>query len=150
MPTALPGSVAAATSGVPIGAKRRGFEGPSLDGETKPRPFPLLPARVGGADETIVFVECLSDGVVVHPSGKSFSIDSLNHSPSHNAMYNAVAGRLAKHSGDPKQRAIRFLIHRDGERTYHLAYPVFNRLNVEQKRIDLHPGDDVSRIVAGE
>ena len=125
-------------------------QGPDLDPGTKPRSFPLLPARVGGAAETTVFVECLSDGVVVHPSGKSISIDALNHSKGHNPLFQAVATKLAKHTGDPKARAVRFLIHRDGERAFHLAYPVFNGLNVTKTRYSLQADDDVSRIVAGE
>ena len=156
LPAILPGSTAAGagqgTPAVAEGSRKpngQAFQGPDL-GPAKPRPFPLLPARVGGAEETIVFVECLSDGVVVHPSGKSMSIDSLNHSPSHNALYQAVAAKLAKHKGDPKRRTVRFLIHRDGERTFHLAYPLFNGLDVTKTRYSLQSDDDVSRIVADE
>ena len=156
LPAVLPGSTASgagqgapAVAGGPRKPNGQAFQGPDL-GPAKPRPFPLLPARVGGAEETIVFVECLSDGVVVHPSGKSMSIDSLNHSPSHNALYQAVAAKLAKHKGDPKRRTVRFLIHRDGERTFHLAYPLFNGLDVTKTRYSLQSDDDVSRIVADE
>ena len=143
-------SATSAVSNSQIKPRSQAFRGPSRDADPKPRPFPLLPARVGGSDETVVFLECLSDGVVVHPSGKSFSIDSLNHSPSHNAMYQTVAAKLAKHTGDPKRRTIRFLIHRDGEKTFHLAYPVFNGLSVDKSSYNLQADDEVSRIVAGE
>ena len=156
LPSVLPGSIAAgAGQGAPVVSegprKPNGpaFQGPDL-GPAKPRTFPLLPARIGGAEETTVYVECLSDGAVVYPSGKSISIDSLNHSRSHNALHQAVAAQLAKHTGDPKRRTLRFLIHRDGERTFHLAYPVFNGLDVTKTRYSLQSDDDVSRIVAGE
>ena len=120
-------------------------QGPDL-GPTPPRTFPLLDAPSVTTAETVVFVECRSDGAVVYPSGKSFSIDSLNHSPTHNPLYHAVVAALAK-AGDPKLRAVRFLVHPDGERTFELASPAFNRVGATKTRRSLRPDDDISRIV---
>ena len=118
-------------------------QGPDL-GPTAPRAFPLLEAK-SVTPETVVFVECRSDGAVLYPSGKSFSIDSLNHSPAHNPLYQAAVAALK--AGDPKSRAVRFLVHPDGERTFELASPAFNGVGATKTRHSLQPDDDISRLV---
>jgi hypothetical protein len=44
---------------------------------------------------------------------------------------------------------IRFLVHPDAVRTYHMTYPALERISVPQTRQNLLPEDDVSAIVAG-
>ena len=55
--------------------------------------------------------------------------------------------QLALHKGDPQRRQIRFLIHRDAERTFHLAYPILEDVKVDKTRYTLQYGDDISRLI---
>jgi hypothetical protein len=79
-------------------------------------------------------------------------IDSLNHSPAFNPLYQTAQRQVTRWQnralpGQPARVHIRFLIHSDGERTFHLAYPALDSLPVPKTHYRLQPEDDVSRIV---
>jgi hypothetical protein len=101
--------------------------------------------------EVVFFVECRPDAVVVHPSRVQVSVDHLTHGAMHNKLYQSVRQLLQRQltrAPDSKVQ-IRFLIHRDAERTFHRAYPVLEGLPVPKTQYHLLPDDDVARLVAG-
>jgi hypothetical protein len=121
----------------------------------QPRTVPLRPALLGGEREWVIFVECQRDAVILYPTRRPFSLESLSHSPAHNPLYLAVRQLLARRQAlirpgeRPLQPHIRYLVHPDAVRTYHMTYPALERLSVPQTRQNLQPEDDVSAIVAG-
>jgi hypothetical protein len=129
---------------------RPGFHGPDSLAPPPRKNRPLLPARIGDAEETTIFIECRSTGVVVHPTGQTIPLAALGESVASNALHRAVSAQFASHKGNPARRQIRFLIHRDAERTFHAAYPVLDDIKVEKTRYTLQPGDDVSQLILVE
>ena len=121
---------------------------------TTPRPIPLRPAWLQGGNEYTIYVECQSDLVVLYPSGRKFPVDKLSHTPQHNPLVQAIRMQMArreaavKSGGQPPRCNIRFLVHRDGEETYHMTYPRLDPLPATKTRQNLQPEDDVSLIVA--
>jgi hypothetical protein len=128
-----------------------GFAAPPTPAPQR-RPTVLRPARLNGEGDSYVFVECRSDIVVVYPGRRRVGIDSLNHSPAYNPLFQAVRQQVERRQaqarpGETARVHIRFLIHHDGERTFHLAYPALESLAVPKTRYSLQPEDDVTRIV---
>ena len=170
VPSILPGVASAATGGAgnsPPGSKGSpggSSDGPTVQGDRRPqrpgfrgpdslapaRNRPLLPARIGDAEETTIFIECRSTGVVVHPTGQTIPLAALGEAPANNALHRTVSAQFASHKGNPARRQIRFLIHRDAERTFHAAYPVLEDIKVEKTRYTLQPGDEVSQLILVE
>jgi hypothetical protein len=109
---------------------------------------------VGSDGDYIIFIECLAERVVIYPSRRFVGIDSLNHSRSFNPLFKTVEQMIAKRLSTllpgekPPHMQVRFLVHRDGERTLHLAYPVLEPLPIEKVRYSLQPEDDVARIIS--
>jgi hypothetical protein len=128
-----------------------------IRGEQGPRggPAPLRPAQITGPRDWTVFVECKGEMIIVHPTQTQISIEHLNHNPAHNRFYQFVRQTIAKRHarvqpGDkPTRVQVRFLIHRDGERVFHRAYPLLETLPVDTSRYNLLPDEDVNRIIAG-
>jgi hypothetical protein len=114
----------------------------------------LRPARVLGDGDYVVFIECRSEFLVLYPSRKRVSIDALSHSRFHNPLYKAVEQMIARRlstlrPGEKEPHIqVRFLVHPDGDRTLHLAYPVLEGLPGEKVRYNLQPEDDVARIIS--
>jgi hypothetical protein len=158
----------ASAAGVPRGSARGNSTGGGDEGLASPftpeapplpprkpvKPVVLRPARVGSDGEYTIFLECLSDQVVIYPSQRRFSIESLNHSQNHNQLLRTVEQMIARRlstlrQGDPVPRIyIRFLVHADADRTLHCAYPVLDSLPVAKVRYNLQPEDDVARIIS--
>jgi hypothetical protein len=118
------------------------------------KPVYLRPARVLGDGDYTVFIECHSEYVVIYPSRRRVSIDALSHSRFHNSLYKAVEQMIARRlstlrPGEKEPRIqVRFLVHPDGDRSLHLAYPVLETLPGEKVRYNLQPEDDVARIIS--
>ena len=54
-------------------------------------------------------------------------------------------------TGDaPYRPEVRFLVHPDADRTYHLAYPMLDALAAPKTAEPLEPEDDVAAIVAAQ
>jgi hypothetical protein len=131
---------------------------PQLEPEAPPlprsKPMVLRPARVGSEGEYIIFIECRAEYAVVYPSQRRVAIDALNHSRFHNPLYKTVEQMITRRistlqSGEKEPRIqIRFLVHPDGDRTMHLAYPVLEVLPGEKIRYNLQPEDDVARLIS--
>lgn len=119
------------------------------------QPGPLRPAQVSGNGELVIFVECRADVVVVHPTRTSVTTEHLTHTQAHNKLYQTVRQiisrrqALAREANAPAVPVqVRFLIHRDAERTFHRAYPVLDGLQVPKTQYNLMPDDDVARLIA--
>jgi hypothetical protein len=119
------------------------------------RPAPVLrPARLGSDNDYLIFIECLADQALIYPSRRRVGIDSLNHSTGFNQLFKTVEQMIARRLSTllpgetPPRIQVRFLVHSDGERTFHLAYPVLDALQIEKVRISLRPEDDVERIIS--
>jgi hypothetical protein len=92
--------------------------------------------------------------VIVYPKQKRIAVDALSHSPAHNPLYltvrqlNQNRQSLLQPGDKPARVEVRFLVHPDGDRSYHMAYPCLDSLKLPMSRITLHPKDDVARIIA--
>jgi hypothetical protein len=115
----------------------------------------MRPARVSGGDDTVIYVECRPDTVVVYPARKQIGIDSLNHTAPHNPLTQTVNQIIARQKAlvrpgmPPARFHVRFLVHPGGELTYHRAYPALETVPVPKTRYNLMADDSVARIVAG-
>jgi hypothetical protein len=94
-----------------------------------------------GNRDWVIPIECTNDGVVLKPAGQKFPLTSLTttndgDSPLLLAVQRLIARRQASvRAGDPPYRPqIRFLVRSDGLRTYHLAYPTLEPLQIPLTR----------------
>ncbi len=126
------------------------FANPSLS-----KPVPLRPARLHTDEDTMIYVECRADVVVVYPVRRQIGSESLNHTPLHNPLTQTVNQFIARRQaqarqgGSPARFHIRFLVHPDGERTLHQATHSLETVSVPKSRYTLMPDDDVQRLIAG-
>jgi hypothetical protein len=121
-----------------------------LDQQRPRRPAGLRPAVVHGARNSILFIECRADAVLVHPLNLRIALADLGTEAA-SPLTQAVQQHLARHQnlrpGEPDRVEVRFLVRPDGLRTYHQAYPLLGRLQVTQKRQNLDPADDIRAIM---
>jgi hypothetical protein len=120
------------------------------------RPAPSLrPARLVGDRDWIVFVECKPEGVVVYPTRLLVPTSALAHPSGGNPLMQSIQQLIDRkqatvRAGEPPYRPeVRFLVHPDAGRTYHLAYPMLDNLAAPKTAQDLTPDDDVSVLVTG-
>jgi hypothetical protein len=117
---------------------RRGSNGGSGD---KPKPFHLT----GNRDWLIPLV-CTPDAIVL-PSGVKIAASVVNTSDGAKALTKAVQDIIARkqttvRDGEPPYRPqIRFLVHSEGLRLYHQAYPILESLQVPILRQNIEPED---------
>lgn len=131
--------------------------GPSLPGGEASggarKPVLLRPAQLHGTDEVVLYVECRTDGVIFHPGKKWIALEALNRTPPTNPLYRSVHEALTRQKALGRERSarvrIRFLVHPQAERTFHLAHPALQTISEEKTRTNLLPDDDVERIVSG-
>lgn len=162
--TPTPGGVASAATpgaaGEPVAnggsGGRPGFQGPTpAPGDNDRRELPLRPARVTNPGDLTIFVECRADCVVVYPTRKVYALSVLSQTPLYNPLYFTVRELMRRHLATPRPDGstprvqVRFLVHADAERSYHLAYPSLETVSVPKSRTSLLPDDDVGRIVTG-
>lgn len=138
--------------GVPAGDDKKNPE----EEEAPRRPRMLRPARIHNQGEVTIFIECRRDQVVVYPGEKVLEADTIRQAPPQNPLYVAVYQEIMRRQavvprGEKGPRyVIRFLLHRDGEATFHRAYPALESLPVTKSRYNLMPDDDVQRIVLSD
>jgi hypothetical protein len=98
-------------------------------------------------------VECRADSVVIYPTQRIFALSSLT-GPG-NPLAQTVRMMIERRQGMvrpgelPFRPHIRFLVLPENLRSYHLAFPALEELDVPKSRQNLDPEDDVSAIVAG-
>lgn len=105
------------------------------------RPGPL----VGNRDWTIA-IECTADALVVVSSGQRITTAELSMGKNDaNPLLEIVQRLIARRQatvrpGEPPYRPmIRFRVHPDGLRAYHLAYPALEALHVPMSRENVDP-----------
>jgi hypothetical protein len=108
--------------------------------------------RLGSDGETLIFVECQAEEVVVHPTRLRIDIHKLNHGPAYNPLLKAVAAQVQHRlnlagPGETPRIGLRFLVHPDGRRTVQFAVAALESLGVPMKQQLLQPWDDVAKIV---
>lgn len=128
---------------------------PKLPGQTPTKPAAQTPrpVRLAGDRQWILYVECRADGVVLHPSLRSFSAASLAQPQGLADLTRAAQMLLDRRQNTANQLGdkafkmqIRFLVWPDGERTFHSVYPALDGLPAPKTWQMLRPDDDVDRI----
>jgi hypothetical protein len=119
------------------------------------RPVALRPARLQGDRDWVIFIECQPDAVILYPSHRVFPLTTVSRFPANNnplllAVQQLIDRRQASvppgHS--PYRPEIRFLVRPDSTRTFHVAYPAVEALQVPKRRQNLEAEDDVFTIMA--
>jgi hypothetical protein len=126
---------------------------PKLPKASRPPPA-LRPARLSGNRDWIVFVECKTEGIVVYPTHLLIPASALGRASGSNPLLQSVQQLIDRKQatvrpGDaPYRPEVRFLVHPDAGRTYHLAYPTLDALAAPKTAQTLAPEDDVAALVA--
>jgi hypothetical protein len=125
---------------------------PKLPKASRP-PAALRPARLSGDRDWIVFVECKTEGVVVYPTHLLIPVSALGRASGSNPLLQPVQQLIDRKQATVRRDApyrpeVRFLVHADAGRTYHLAYPTLDALAAPKTAQTLAPEDDVAVIVA--
>jgi hypothetical protein len=111
-------------------------------------PLPARPLRFVGNRDWIIPIECLDDGVVLKAAGQKFPLQVLASGTGENPLVAAVRQLIARRQamvrpGEPPYRPqVRFLVHPEGLRTYHLAYPALEPLRIPLRRLNLDPSGE--------
>ncbi len=115
----------------------------------------MRPARLSGDRDWLIYVECKLEGVVIYPTQLLVPATALAHPSGSNPLMQSIQQLIDRKQasvrpGDPPYRPeVRFLVHSDAGRTYHLAYPMLDGLAAPKTAQDLTPDDDVRAIVTG-
>jgi hypothetical protein len=128
-------------------------QGPPLRARGPRRTIVLHPARLRGDRDWVVFVECRSNGVVVYPTARSFTLAEVTSpaNPLLSCLQEMIARRqaLVRPGELPYRPHVRFLVRPEHLRTYHTVFPALDALQVPKSRQNLAPEDDVAAIVYG-
>jgi hypothetical protein len=97
------------------------------------------PAYRYSTPEWIILVECRPEGIVVSPSRQSFPLASLTAGQGQFAaqVRELIAHRRAaqRPGEDPVKIVVRFQVQKEGLRTFHLAYPLLDGIDVEKRAV---------------
>ncbi len=151
MPT--PASTASSGAAAPPKPDRNpGSERPQATGDPEPS---RRPARVQPSHEWIIYVECRVDGVVLHPGKDLLPLHAIAETPAKNPLRARVAEMLPQQPAPlpgktPSRPRVRFVVHVDGGRSFHAAYPALVGLPIDMDRVTLQAGDDAQTIIRGE
>ena len=94
-----------------------------------------------GSREWVVVVECLPNGVRVSPSRVNLSLVELSNGTGGALLRRTVEDLIARRRAaqlpdEPALRiVIRFQVHKDGTRTFHLAYPLLDLIDAEKRAV---------------
>lgn len=110
------------------------------DGPSSPAP-PLKPAPRNGPAEWVIVVDCSPAGVRVSPS--RFDIPAANLIPDAggSVLLRTVQDQIARRRAlqrpgeAPVRVGIRFVVHKDGLRVFHLAYPLLDAVVAEKRAV---------------
>jgi hypothetical protein len=96
----------------------------------------------------VIILECRENTVILPGGVQKIPASSLGRVNESNPLLVAVKQMIERRQssvrpGDvPYQPHIRFLVHRDGLRTYYLAYPALESLHVPKTRENVNPNDE--------
>jgi hypothetical protein len=101
-----------------------------------------------GNRDWIIPIECTADALVLSSSGQRIAIAELSRGANgSNPLLESVQRMIARRQatvrpGEPPYRPmIRFRVRPDGLRSYYLAYPALEALQVPMSRENLDPGE---------
>lgn len=115
------------------------------DRSPPPRPAPPERPRVLGNRDWVASVDCTAAEVIVYPGGQRIAATALATAPGDNPLFKVVQSLISRRQamvrpGEPPYRpVVRFLVHPDGLRTYYLAYPALESLQVAMIRENVRP-----------
>lgn len=115
----------------------------------------LRPASLHGDRDWVIFVECRSDGVIVYPGARSYTVAEIVSGGTNNPLVTALRQMIDRRQalvrpGEPPYRPqVRFLVRPQDLRTYHQVFPAIDALAVPRTGQSIRPEDDVAVIVAG-
>jgi hypothetical protein len=107
----------------------------------KPKPF-----RLTGNRDWIIPIECTADGLAL-PNGMKITAGALATGDGGKSLTKAVQDLIARkqatvRDGEPPYRPqVRFLVHPEGLRVYHTAYPILEPVQVPILRQNVEPDD---------
>ena len=110
-------------------------------------PRPLRPARLAGASELVLFIECRADGAIIHPGGKKFSLADL--SGSDNPLVGELRrqidrrGSLSRPGDTVPKPHLRYLVWNDGLRSYHSIYPALRDWDVPKSQQSIESKEEL-------
>ena len=123
----------------------------ALGAGTKPnRPAPARPSMLLGSRDWIIPIECTADALVLYPARLRIPLGTLPQGGVRdNQLVQAVQQMIERRQasvrpGEPPYRPIlRFLVRPGGLRSYYVAYPLLQPLEVPMTRENLDPDEDV-------
>ncbi len=101
-----------------------------------------------------IYIECTTDGVILYPARTFIPLAALGRGPA-NPLQQAVQQMIDRRQSSvrpgeaPYRPQVRFLVHPESLRTFHVAYPALDAVRASKARYNLKPEDDVLAIVTG-
>jgi hypothetical protein len=139
-----PGDIRQRAPGDPLAAI-----GPANSQPKRPRTTGLRPTMLTGNRDWIIPIECTANALVILQTGQTIAVPSPNQGESaDNDLLRSVQKLIARRQasvrpGDPPYRPmIRFRVHADALRTYYLAYPALEALEIPMTRENVAPDDE--------
>jgi hypothetical protein len=115
------------------------------------RALPPRPRSVYGNRDWVIGVECRGDAVVLLSTGATLPLATLYQTSGTHPLQEAVRQMIARRQasvrpGEPPYKPqIRFLVRPNGFRTYYLAYPALEGLQVPMSRENLDAEEDAQQ-----
>jgi hypothetical protein len=113
----------------------------------KPKTATPRPVRLTGNRDWVIPLECTADAIVL-PTGVKITAQALSAGDSGaKALLQGVQELIRRkqatvREGEPEYRPqVRFLVHPEGLRLYHLAYPTLEPLKIPILRQNVEPDD---------
>lgn len=131
------------------------FAPPTVEASRKPRPAALHPAWVHGGRDWVIYVECLSNGVVLYPSGRAFTLAQASSEASVNPLAAALKQMIERRQASrrpgepPYYPEVRLLVRPENVRTFLAVYPTLDAVPAPKTKRNLGPEDSVADIVRG-
>jgi len=127
---------------------------PGVSGAPR-EPKPLRVARLDGGRDFIIYVECVKDGLVIHPDRLRIHGQELETEEGAKKLLELLSkqverkSRPGKPGEKPPQGQIRFLVRPDGLRWYHASFPLVEEMNIRKSRQNLDFGETIQEVMSG-
>lgn len=141
--------------GDPESAAMNRFAPPTAGERPVRKPAALRPAWVHGGRDWTIYVECLSDGVKLYPSERTFPLAQAAIEDAGNPLVAAIRQMIerrqaSRRPGEPPYHpTVCLLVRAEHVRTFLSVYPALEALPAPKTRRNLDADDDVAAIVTG-